>query len=199
MAYSKFVNILERGKQEGFLPGVEKKSRDWFRTQAGEIKRVNESGLYQSEALRSKVIPGFMYLFMYMPLHKATLPYYDTLPLVFPFEFDSQGFTGINLHYLDLPSRALLMDYLYVLATDKNYDEKTRLRLTYDTLIRVCKIPLYKVCIKRYLYNQVRSRYILIPANEWDMALFLPLERFAKKSKAAVFAKSRSEMIKLQK
>lgn len=191
MAYSEFANILERGVSEGYLPGREQDARNWFRTQATEIKRINESGLYQSEIVRSRVFPGFMYLFIYMPKNRITLPYYDTLPLIFPFEVDSTGFTGINFHYLDLPSRAKLMDYLYTLITNKDYDEKTRLRLTYATLKQVSKIPFYKACIKRYLYSQVRSRYILIPANEWDIALFLPLERFAKKSKTAVFSESK--------
>jgi hypothetical protein len=191
MAYSEFENILTRGVSEGYLPGREQGARNWFRTQAAEIRRVKESDLYQSEIVRSKVLPGFMYLFMYMPLNRIILPYYDTLPLVFPFEADSTGFTGINLHYLDLPSRAKLMDYLYALATDKKYDEKTRLKLTYATLKQVSKTPFYKACTKRYLYTQVRSRYILIPANEWDIALFLPLERFAKKSKTAVFSESK--------
>jgi hypothetical protein len=191
MAYTEFVNILTRGEEQGFLPGREQKSRNWFRQQATEIKRVNENNLYKSEILRSKVIPGFMYLFMYSPKHKVDLPYYDTLPLVFPFQFDGEGFTGINFHYLDLPSRAKLMDFLYVLVTNQDYDERTRIRLTYATLKKVCKIPYYKACTKRYLYSQVKSRYILIPANEWDMALFLPLERFAKKSKTVVFSDSR--------
>lgn len=191
MAYSEFANILERGVSAGYLPGREQEARNWFRTQASEIRRINESGLYSTEIVRSRVFPGFMYLFMYSPKYKLELPYYDTLPLIFPFEADSTGFTGINFHYLDLPSRAKLMDSLYTLITNKDYDEKTRLKLTYSTLRQVSKIPFYKACTKRYLYSQVRSRYILIPANEWDIALFLPLERFAKKSKNAVFSESK--------
>lgn len=191
MAYIGFVNIIKRGEELGLLPGKEQKSRDWFRSQTGRFSRINENNLFKSEILRSKVLPGFMYLFAYDPKFRDELPYYDRLPLVFPFQFDSEGFTAINFHYLDLNSRAKLMDMLYVLVTDKNYDEKTRLRLTYDTLKSVCRIPYYKACTKRYLYGRVKSRYILIPADEWDMALFLPLERFAKKSKATVFADSK--------
>jgi len=191
MQYSQFANILTRGVSEGYIPGREQQSRNWFRTQASEIRRVNESSLYKSEIVRSRVLPGFMYLFAYNPKYKEELPYYDMLPLIFPFEIDSSGFTGINFHYLDLNSRAKLMDSLYLLVTNKDYDEKTRLRLTYATLKQVSKIPFYKACTKRYLYSQVRSRYILIPANEWDIALFLPLERFAKKSKTTVFNDSK--------
>ena len=191
MAYQGFVNIVTRGEDLGLLPGREQKSRDWFRAQASEFRRIDENKLFKSEILRSKVLPGFMYLFAYDPKFRDELPYYDRLPLVFPFQFDSQGFTAINFHYLDLMSRAKLMDMLYILVTDKNYDEKTRLKLTYDALKAVCKIPYYKACTKRYLYNRVRSRYILITADTWDMALFLPLERFAKKAKATVFSESK--------
>lgn len=186
-----FSDILSRGQAEGHTPGKEQTSKVWFRNQATEIKKVNENSLYKSEIVRTRVLPGFMYLFMYNPKHRKELPYYDMLPLIFPFQVDSEGFTGINFHYLDLVSRAKLMDYLYVLVNDHTYDEKTRLKLTYEALTRISKIPFYKACTKRYLYSQVKSRYILIPANEWDIALFLPLERFAKKTKAAVFSDSK--------
>jgi hypothetical protein len=189
--YSPFGSILSRGVSEGYIPAREQESRDWFRNQAQQVKKISDKDLYKSEILKSKPFPGFMYLFMYNPKHKQTLPYYDTLPLVFPFEVDGEGFTGINFHYLDLNSRAKLMDMLYNLVNNKKYDETTRLKLVYKTLKAVCKIPYYKACTKRYLYSQVRSRYILIPANEWDIALFLPLERFMKKPKTVVFSESR--------
>jgi len=49
----------------------------------------------------------------------------------------------------------------------------------------------FKPCVKRYLHSHVQSKFLQIPANEWDIALFLPLERFAKKSKNFVYKESR--------
>jgi hypothetical protein len=169
----------------------EKESRAWFRNQAKAVSEVNEATLKNSQTVSSSVKIGYMYLFQYDPKHKTDLPYYDKLPLVFPFDVDSTGFTAINFHYLDLKSRAQLMDYLYNIASSKEFDEKTKLNITYSILKRLCKVPYYKACTKKYLTKHVKSRYILIPSNEWDTALFLPLERFAKKSKNIVFNDSK--------
>ena len=83
------------------------------------------------------------------------------------------------------------MDALYPLATNRKYDETTRLRLTYEILNSATKYRFFKPTIKKYLNSNVRSRYIQINANQWDMALFLPTERFVKKNKNFVWRESR--------
>ena len=95
------------------------------------------------------------------------------------------------MHYLPPQLRARLMDALYPLVTNRKYDETTRLRLTYDILNSAAKYRFFKPTIKKYLNNHVRSRFILINANQWDMALFLPTERFVKKNKNFVWRESR--------
>jgi len=191
MPASIFESILNKGTKGGQVSAREETAREWFRKQAQSVTQVNEKSLQDSELVSAFVQIGFMYMFQYDPKYKAELPYYDRLPLVFPFDVDSTGFTGINFHYLDLRSRAQLMDYLYNVASDDNFDKNTKLNLSYSILKRLCKIPYYKACTKKYLRNHVKSRYILIPSKEWDVAIFLPLERFAKKSKTAIFNDSR--------
>ena len=51
---------------------------------------------------------------MYNPKHKATLPYYDLFPLVLPIQKLSDGFIGINFHYLYPKDRAILLDEVNV-------------------------------------------------------------------------------------
>jgi hypothetical protein len=70
------------------------------------------------------------------------------------------------------------MDNLYDLASNKKYDETTRLRLNYEVLNGAAKFRLFKPTIHRYLISRVESRMIYINPSEWDIALFLPLERF---------------------
>ena len=134
---------------------------------------------------------GSMYMYYYDPKHKATLPYYDAFPLVFPYKKVEGGFMGINLHYLPLPLRAKLMDALYDVSNNERYDETTRLKLNYNVLNSTAKFKYFKPCIKHYLTDQMRSRFLYVYPSEWDMALFLPLERFRGASKQKVWAESK--------
>ena len=173
-----FTDILNQGRMNMHGPGF--KSREWFRAKATEVSRINATQLINNHSTlqRSKAQIGSMYLFSYDAKHKDTLPYYDRFPLVFPFALHDDGFTGINLHYLPHILRARLMDALYTLISNQNFDDKTRLRLTYNVLQSSSKYKYFQPCVKRYLFSQLRTRFLLIPANEWDIALFLPLERF---------------------
>ena len=132
-----------------------------------------------------------MYLFSYDPKMKEELPYYDRFPLVFPFQTTPDGFLGMNMHYIPHVYRARLMDNLYDLTNNEKYDETTKLRASYSMLNSAARYKYFKPCVKRYLYSHVRSRFLLIPSNEWDVALFLPLERFAKSTKNKVYRDSR--------
>lgn len=135
---------------------------------------------------------GKMYFFVYDPKMKKELPYYDRFPLIFPFKELSDGFMGINLHYLPPRLRAKLMDALYGLVNNKKYDETTRLNLSYRILNGAARYRFFKPTVKRYLLEKVRSRFIEVNAEQWDMALFLPVEQFSKASKSKVWSDSRN-------
>ena len=187
-----FDEILAQGVRSGQLPARTQQSRDWFRTAARKTKVTPES-VIRSERTRFKnrVTMGKMYLFNYDPKHKATLPYYDRYPLIFPVQPADGGFYGINMHYLPHVLRARLMDALYSLSRDKRYDEKTRLKLSYSILNGAAKYKAFKPTFKRYLTNHVRSRFIEITSSEWDIALMMPLQKFAKASASEVWRDSR--------
>jgi hypothetical protein len=54
--------------------------------------------------------------------------------------------------------------------------------MTYSLLSSTKKLAtLAKPCIKRYLYNHVRSQFIEIEPAEWDKAAQLPIELFVVK------------------
>jgi len=175
-----FDKLLTQGVRAGQIPARTQEAREWYRDAASRITALQPGRLVRSdpERSRSQIRVGDMYLYHYDPKYKETLPYYDRFPLVFPFKKVEKGWLGINMHYLPLPYRARLMDALYDLTTNQRYDEQTRLRLNYDILNGASKFRWFKPTIHRYLINHVESRLIYIHPSEWDIALFLPLERF---------------------
>jgi hypothetical protein len=192
-----FTNILQQGRTDRKTTGIIRpgtdEARDWYRDLALTIRSVQVDTIIRKNQQynRSFVRPGFMYLFNYDPKMKDELPYYDRFPLVFPFEADGDGFLGMNLHYIPPLYRARLMDNLYDLTNNSRFDETTKLRASYSMLKSAARYKYFKPCVKRYLNSHVRSKFLLIPSNEWDLALFLPLERFTKSTKQNVYKESR--------
>jgi len=172
-----------------------KAAGDWFRSIVNRTKGAFSSEtpqkiLTRSEQLESKSVLGKMYFYSYDPKHKDKLPWYDTFPLVFPIERYNDGFLGLNFHYLAPKDRAILMDQLKMYANNKKYDETTKLKLTYNMLKGFTKIKRAKPTIHRYLTSKIKSKFVLVNADEWEVALFLPVERFRKASKKKVWAHS---------
>lgn len=190
-----FDEILTKGVRAGQIPARTQKARDWYRETASEYKRVQENQLFgrkgDKQRMMSQPLVGGMYMMEYVAKGRATLPYYDRLPLIFPYRKVKGGFFGLNMHYLPLDTRAKLMDALYDTANNTKYDETTRLRISYQILDKAAKYKEFKPCVKRYLTSQVSSKFLYVYPSEWDIALFLPTERFVGASKAQVFADSR--------
>ena len=169
---------------------------DWFRSIVNRTKgqfsdETPKTILSRSDSLVSKSVLGKMYFYSYDPKWKNELPWYDTFPLVFPIEKYPDGFLGLNFHYLAPKHRAVLMDQLKMFANNKKYDETTKLKLTYDMLKGFTKIKRARPTVHRYLSSKVKSQYVLVNADEWEVALFLPVERFRKASKKKVWAHSK--------
>lgn len=190
-----FDEILTKGVRAGQIPARTQKARDWYRETASEYKRVQENQLFgrkgDKQRMMSQPLVGGMYMMEYVAKGRATLPYYDRLPLIFPYRKVKGGFFGLNMHYLPLDTRAKLMDALYDTANNTKYDETTRLKISYQILDKAAKYKEFKPCVKRYLTSQVSSKFLYVYPSEWDIALFLPTERFVGASKTQVFADSR--------
>ncbi len=171
-------------------------ARNWFRHKAAEVTTVdavrlmNRAEQSRKLTLLTQLNIGQMFMFWYDAKHKATLPYWDRLPLIFAIELYSDGFLGINLHYLPPTMRAKLMDALYSIMNNDRYDETTRLLLSYRLLKGAAKYRWFKPCVKRYLTSHVQSKFVRILPTEWDMALMLPTERFVKARKTTVHQQS---------
>ena len=155
---------------------------NWFRSIVNRTKgafsgETPQKILSRQESTVASALLGKMYFYSYNPKWKNKLPYYDTFPLVFPIEKYNDGFLGLNFHYLAPKHRAILMDQLKAFANNKKYDETTRLQLTYNMLKGFSKIKRARPTVHRYLSSKVNSKFVLINADEWEVALFLPVER----------------------
>lgn len=176
-----FTNLLKDALKSPEIKRVDE-ARDWYREAAAQVDRLNTRDIIRDAAdlLTNRIKLGHFYLFRYEPKTADILPYYDRYPFVLILNGNTTGFTGLNLHYLPFEYRAALMDQLYEYETGK--DERARIRVTYEILKSTARLRFYKPCLKQYLNNYVASRFVHVPVNEWDVGMFLPLQKFIKKN-----------------
>lgn len=193
-----FQQIADRGSDKGISQDNTVDARNWFRTAAQQVKKVDDKRIMrEKERLTTKMNRqsiGRMFMFYYDAKGKDELPYWDRFPLVFPIALYPDGFLGINLHYLPPLLRAKLMNALYITLNNKHYDDTTKLRINYQILNSTSKFRYFQPCIKRYLFSHVKSRYFYVQPNEWDMALMLPTERFVGATRNKVFQETRQKI-----
>lgn len=176
------------------LKSAAKQSNTWFQQQIRLLnaKSITPNKVLKSESARvkSQIIPGSLYMFLYDPKGKADLPYYDIFPMVFPFKKVPGGFMGLNMHYLPYQARVQLLDRLMTFATDTKLNENTRIRYSWATISGVSKFSAAEPCVKHYLTDHVRSTFRKIDAPDWATAMLLPVEQFVGASKAKVWKDS---------
>ena len=175
-------------QQVNMNAGDVKKSYQWYRDQVkGLGSNLSGTQLIRNEKLSSRIVPGNMYLFMYDPKFKLELPYYDIVPLVLPFRTVPGGFLGINLHYLPYLARFKLLGELSKLTTDKKITESTKIQISWQILNSSSKYLAATACVKHYLNDHLRSRFLKINYNDWITAAMLPVENFKKVKKEKVW------------
>ena len=193
-----FDNILIQGARQGIIPARTVAARDWYRSAAGKLMSNISPSAFEKRTDEARKVSsmefGYMYAFKYDPKTKNDLPYYDTFPLIFPVRMDSDGFLGINFHYLPPVLRAKLMNALYSTLTNKKYDDTTKIKISYSILQSASKYRYFKPMLKKYLRSHVRSQFLEIQVNEWDMAIFLPTESFRKADTGRVWEESRKQI-----
>lgn len=189
-----YGSMLKKAAQLKIMPNKTQEARDWFRQLAAKRRNVNQEKLFAGSFLTSVPLPGRMYMYVYDAKTKNDLPYWDAFPLIFHVKTEKDGFYGINMHYLDLNLRARLMDALYSTINNEKYDETTKLNISYNILKQASNMKLFQPCFKKYRFDHVRSRMIFVEPKEWDIALFLPLQRFQKASADQVWRESYSQV-----
>ena len=165
------------------------RSTDWYKDKIKEFGKPGALDLIRDGKRDTKPFYGKLNMFFYDPKWKKKLPYYDTFPLVLPLETYSDGFLGINMHYLPIPLRIKLLDRLVDYSNNTKFDESTRLVVDYSKLKN---IRLIKPTIHKYLRGHTKSQFRRIDADEFTIATLLPVQRFKKASDKEVWKDSRS-------
>jgi len=154
---------------------------------------VNRRSLMREDPVeqRAKSAAGSMYMFFYDPKHRATLPYYDSFPLIIAVGPAPGGFYGLNLHYLPIPLRAKFLDELVGITNNSRYDESTKFDMSYQYLKSTSSMKYFKPCYKHYLTKQVEGKLAYIPPPEWEIATFLPAAQWQKGGRSQAYADAR--------
>lgn len=193
MANTVFQDLQVKAFRAGVTPRSAE-SQAWFRNQVKNMRGLNRQKLLKDESVTKVTRPrmGDMYMFYYDPKHKDTLPYYDQFPLIVMVDRAPGGFYGLNLHYLPPTLRARFFDALMDTMSNDKYDESTRLRARYSVLKSASKMKYFKPCFKHYLTRHVDSQISKVEPTEWEIALFLPTQRFKGANASKVYKDSRS-------
>ena len=164
------------------------KSTAWYRNKIREFGTPKALDLIRDGKQSRRPFFGRLNMFFYDPKLKQKLPYYDRFPLVLPLERYTDGFLGINFHYLPIPLRVRLLDRMVDFSNNTKFDESTRLNVSYNA---IKSIRLVKPTLKRYLAGKVKSRFRRVDADEFTVATLLPVARFSKASATTVYKDSR--------
>jgi len=117
---------------------------------------------------------GKLYLCRYEAKYKDTLPIWDAAPLTFFWRIsgDRRHIYGLSLHHLDPVVRAKLLSFLLKAAGKRKYPQ-----IAATTLSALAKQKRFKPAVKMYLFSHFRSNLLLIPKEEWENVIYLPLAK----------------------
>ena len=163
------------------IKGLEGEARNRF-SRTNAISFYREAEVKQNPVvLKMRANLGDLYCYNYKPKHREVLPYYDMFPLIMLIGHENDTFLGLNFHYLAPKFRAILLDRVTA--------KVGKGRINYK---KIAKIPQVEPTVHRYRYDHImKSKVIPIKEEEQEIAIFLPLERFRKATKARVWTDSK--------
>lgn len=180
------------------------RSNRWFMERISKDNRLSKDKAFRQfgEAFKKKragdkSMIGRLYLFKYDPRHKETLPVWDGNPLVFFFntfvgdgnygEKGVQYLLGINVHYLRPRERLFLFTNIIKFNNDTALREKSRLRITWNTLKSFAAAPEAQHAVKMYRADHVRSQLIEINPRYWEVVMFMQIQSWGRGSNKAAW------------
>ena len=196
------------------------RARSFYEQKVAELGRVSRQQLLQDKGVQptTRFLIGAMYMFVYEPKGKMTLPYYDKFPLVLYMKKKGANFMGLNIHYLNYVDRFKLLQSLMELyeGVDDDFTNKMKSKkrssarmdvgdelyaeshmqerirnLKYDRLKGKEKYELHAPCLKVYHRKNIKSKIVRIDMSDWPLAAHLPVEHFVGAPKQKIFHESR--------
>lgn len=141
---------------------------------------------------------GKLFTFRYRPITYATIPYFDSNPLIFSLSVpNKEEIIGMNFHYLPPAHRVVAFYSMTQLLSDPNRGPETRLRLIYDIMKTKKRYARNMVCIRKYKTTRIRSKVYEIDPKYWEISMVIPTQMFWKKKEKAVYMEVNREIRRL--
>lgn len=187
------MDIFEKNKYD--LNTTFRKSKAWYEQQMILLMKQIQSPWIvlkgNPSQLTTRLMPGKMYMFVYDPIHKHEIPYFDRFPCCLLYRRSIQGFSGLNFHYLPYQMRVQLLHRLMQYKTNAKMDENTRIKYSWESIKGVSKFAAAVPAFHNYSFAGLRSTFREIRAYDWTTALLLPVEQFVKLADDRIWDKSR--------
>ena len=183
-----------------------RKSPDWIFDEIEDLEREYGNQIWNpgrllyakqrngSNGMTKTILPGNFYMFIYDPLLKHELPYFDILPLVLVFETGDGWFRGLNFHYLPQQARIQLLGHLMKYATTISpqtgkpiLNDQTRILFDWEKVKDSPARSFVQPSEQKYLMNRARTDFKYINPLHWALMLLLPCEHFAKEDTETVW------------
>ena len=176
---SKVLSTVAKLLPEEIESGTED-SLQWFRTNVRDLKIKPQVIMRGLEAVSNTGLKqGGVYMFYYDAKWKDTLPYWDKYPIVVPLELYSDGFLGINIHYISPSMRVPLLQKMFEFTKDnEELEGDARMLIDYDTTQLESEIRNAGPCIKRYLTSHIGARITRVPKEQWETLMMMPTAKF---------------------
>ena len=138
---------------------------------------------------------GNLYCFYYYPVHFDPKTFWDAFPMVFVMERHKDHIIGCNLHYIPPQWRyRVMLKMLPLLCKRGDMEEGTYFRLVYNIIKSVRGLQPIAASLHRYNYTSLRSRFFRIPPRQWELAIWMPTDRFIGKQRQGVWNDFRKNM-----
>jgi hypothetical protein len=194
-----FEKTLEAAQAAGYEPNTDVDASLWFKRKLTKLSYKPIVPIIRESPRKVATLPknerrviGRFWTYHYDPITKATLPYYDKFPMSLILEVNRNSFDALNFHYLPPFHRTLL--YRKLLPFKRKYAEGERIRMTYDMLKSAKKFKAFRPAYKRYVKEGVKSRFLEIKPEEWEIAMQLPTQKFVGESAQNVWKESRRKI-----
>lgn len=148
-------------------------SLSWFYRQINRNR--NE---YDKDAFKPIKLPfaGSLIHFVYDAKWKEILPIWDRFPLLIMLKIDGAYFYGLNIHYLRIDERVILLDMI-------KQHKRSNWQAAIPILLESERARLLSDCFRVYLFSQVRSSFVEIDEKYWNSVSFLPTAQWVTRSK----------------
>lgn len=181
------------------------RSNKWFMRRVSRDMKISKSTVFNQLKNSSRKRPhndkgiiGRMMLFGYDAKTKDTLPVWDSRPLVFFFgAFTGDGswgengvlyLQGINLHYLPPSLRLVLFTNLLKFNTDTGLREKSKLKLSWQTLKNFSAHKLAEHAVKTYRADHITTEMVEISPRFWEIVMFMQIQQWEKGNNSSAWA-----------